>query len=220
MTDEEKPPTTPGKATDDAVERVVLGPGIEVLIRSIQPDDKALLARGFERLSPEARYQRFFSPLTELGPSDLRYLTEVDHLDHEALVAIDPDEGDLIAVARYIRSQSRRDEAEVAIVVADEWRGKGLGTAILRRLATRARRVGIRSFIAVTLSANSPANELFENFIPDHARVRHGDPGQNEIKISLPRSQEFAGTGLARALRAAARGGLRFVPRRRPGKKT
>lgn len=206
-------------AAEHAVERVVLGPGTEVLIRSIRPEDKPLLSRGFERLSPEARFQRFFSPLNELGPSDLRYLTEVDHHDHEALVAIDPDEGELVAVARYIRSE-RQEEAEVAIVVADEWRGQGLGTAVLRRLAARARRAGIRKFIAITLAGNSPANELFENFIPDHARVRHGDPGQNEIRISLPASQEFAGTGLARALRSAARGGLRLVPRRRSRKKT
>ncbi|MDQ2621712.1 MAG: GNAT family N-acetyltransferase [Actinomycetota bacterium] len=202
-----------------AAERVVLGPGIEVLVRPIRPEDKPLLSRGFDRLSPEARFQRFFTPLTELAPSDLRYLTEVDHHDHEALVAIDPEEGELVAVARYIRTE-RREESEVAIVVADEWRGQGLGTAILKRLAAHARRAGIRHFIAITLSGNSPANELFENFIPDHARTRHGDPGQNRIWISLPRSQQFAGTSLARALRSAARGTVRLVPGRRPRKKT
>lgn len=203
----------------DAPERVVLGPATEVLVRPIRPEDKPLLVRGFERLSPEARFQRFFTPLAELTPSDLRYLTEVDHHDHEALVAIDPDEGELVAVARYIRTD-RRTEAEVAIVVADEWRGQGLGTEILRRLAGRARRAGIREFIAITLSGNSPANELFENFIPDRARTRHGDPGQNRIRISLPRSHHFAGSSLARALRSAARGSLRLVPGRRPRGKT
>lgn len=214
----ERPEDERAPAGEEA-EHLVLAPGVEALIRPIRPDDKPLLARGFGELSPDARFQRFFTPITELTPADLRYLTEIDHHDHEALVAIDPDEGDLVAVARYIRTDPP-DEAEVAIVVAEGWRGKGLGSAILRRLAVRARQAGIRRFIAITLSSNAEANELFEGLIPDHAEVRHGYPGQNEIRISLPRSPEFAGTGLARALRAAARGGLRFVPRRRPRNKT
>lgn len=205
--------------TGTEAEHVALRPGVEVLIRPVRPEDKALLTRGFEELSPEARFQRFFAPMSDLSPSELRYLTEIDHHDHDALVAIDPDDGDLVAVARYIRTQPRT-EAEVAIVVADSWRGQGLGTAILLRLATRARRAGIRQFVALTLAENVNAQDLFENLIPDAAQVRHGGPGQNEIRIDLPRSPEFKGSNMARALRSAARGGLRFVPRREHRNKT
>lgn len=197
-------------------ERVALGPGVEVLIRPIRPTDKRLMTEGFERLSPQARFQRFFAPVMRLGESDLVYLTEVDHHKHEALVAIDPDEGELVGVARYIRTTPYRDrEAEVAIVIADRWRGKGLGKALLTRLATRAREEGVTHFLAVILAENSNATELFENFAPRKTHIRSGEPGQVEVRIELPWSGEFSDSALGYALRSAARGTHRFRPWRR-----
>jgi hypothetical protein len=63
--------------------------GGEVHIRPVEPEDKAALAAGFERLSPESRYRRFLSPKKELSSHDLAYLTEVDHHDHESLAGFD-----------------------------------------------------------------------------------------------------------------------------------
>lgn len=197
-------------------ERVALGPGVEVLIRPIRPTDRRLLADGFESLSPEARFQRFFAPVVKLSESDLAYLTEVDHRHHEALVAVDPDQGDLVGVARFIRTSPYRDrEAEVAIVIADAWRGKGLGKALLSRLSVRAREEGVRYFLAVVLADNTDATDLFANFAPHKTRVRSGDPGQVEVLIELPWSGEFSDSALAYALRSAARGSHRFRPWRR-----
>jgi RimJ/RimL family protein N-acetyltransferase len=83
-------------------ERVTLAPGIEVLIRPIRPEDRHLLASAFTKLTPQSRYQRFFAPVERLTESDLTYLTEIDHSRHEALVAIDPEDGELVGVARYV----------------------------------------------------------------------------------------------------------------------
>ncbi|MBN8870421.1 MAG: GNAT family N-acetyltransferase [Solirubrobacterales bacterium] len=197
-------------------ERVVLGPGIEVLIRPIRATDKHLLADGFERLSPQSRFQRFFAPVVRLTETDLAYLTEVDHRTHEALVAIDPDEGDLIGVARYIRTSPYRDrEAEVAIVIADHWRGRGLGKALLSRLSIRAREEGVTHFLAVVLADNTDATDLFENFAPRKTHTSVGDPGQVEVRIDLPWSGEFSDSALGYALRSAARGSHRFRTWRR-----
>lgn len=211
----------------NATEKVALGPGLEVLIRPIRSTDKPLMTEGFERLSPESRFQRFFAPVMKLNESDLKYLTEVDHRRHEALVAIDPDQGDLVGVARYIRTSPYRDrQAEVAIVIADYWRGKGLGKALLSRLAVRAREEGITHFLAVILADNTSATDLFENFAPRKTEVRRGDPGQVEVLIDLPWSGEFTDSALAYALRSAARDTHHFRPwrrlrrrlrRRRPG---
>ena len=197
-------------------ERVVLSPGVEVLIRPIQPEDKMRLADGFQRLSPEARYSRFFAPVVRLNDSDLAYLTEVDHRRHEALVAIDPDEGEFIGVARYIWTRPYRDrEAEVAIVISDNWQGKGLGKELLSRLAMRAREEGVTHFLAVVLADNSNATDLFENFAPKKTNVSAGDPGQVEVRIDLPWSGEFSDSALGYALRSAARGSTRFRTWRR-----
>lgn len=197
-------------------ERVVLGPGVEVLIRPIRPTDKHLLTDGFERLSPESRFQRFFAPVIKLTDSDLQYLTEVDHRHHEALVAVDPDEGELVGVARFIRTSPYRDrQAEVAIVIAEHWRGKGLGKALLARLAVRAREEGVTHFLAVILAENNSATDLFENFAPKKTSVRRGEPGQVEVLIDLPWSGEFSDSALAYALRSAARETHHFRPWRR-----
>ena len=69
--------------------------GALLLLRLIQPGDKALLASGFKRLSPESRYRRFFLNKRALTESELCYLTDCDGTNHFALVAT-------IASGRYI----------------------------------------------------------------------------------------------------------------------
>ncbi|HTU14566.1 MAG TPA: GNAT family N-acetyltransferase [Solirubrobacterales bacterium] len=206
---------------DAESERVALGPGIEVLVRPIRPSDKALLQKGFSTLTPESRYQRFFAPVERLTDSDLIYLTEVDHSEHEALIAIDPEDGSLVGVARYIKTKVRnsetkvKNEAEVAIIVSDAWQGKGLGTALLQRLARRAAEEGVEYFLALVLESNTSATELFENLIPEMTRTVRGAPGQVEIRIELPGPGAFKGSLLARALGSSASGSLKVSPWRR-----
>jgi hypothetical protein len=100
----------------EASEHVHLGGGLELLLRPLRSDDKRRVAQAFERLSPETRYRRFFAPLQKLSDQDLRYLTEVDHHNHEAIAAVNPENGAIVGVARYVRSDDP-SEAEVAVVV-------------------------------------------------------------------------------------------------------
>jgi RimJ/RimL family protein N-acetyltransferase len=93
-------------------ERVTLAPGIDVLIRPIRPEDRHLLDTAFTRLTPQSRYQRFFAPVERLTESDLTYLTEIDHSRHEALVAIDPEDGELVGVARYVCLPPTEDDGD------------------------------------------------------------------------------------------------------------
>jgi GNAT superfamily N-acetyltransferase len=119
---------------DDCVHE--LRDGARVLVRPIAPDDRAALAAGFARLSPESRFRRFLSPKKQLTEDDLDVLTRVDHHDHEALVALEADTGEGIGVARFVRTGP--DRAEPAVVVADDWQGRGVGTLLLDLLAERA----------------------------------------------------------------------------------
>jgi hypothetical protein len=64
-----------------------------VLIRPIQSADAPLLADGFARLSAKSRQMRFLSVKNELSMAELRYFTEIDHHDHEALGAVDHADG-------------------------------------------------------------------------------------------------------------------------------
>jgi RimJ/RimL family protein N-acetyltransferase len=131
-------------------------------VRPIRAADKALLANGFERLSEQSVYRRFLSPLPELRPMDLVYLTEVDHHDHEALLAIDTQSGDAVGVARYVRSPEYLDRAEFAVTVLDDWHRRGVGTELLRRLVQRARAEDVKRFTALVHAENTEMLGLLE----------------------------------------------------------
>ncbi len=172
-----------------------------VTVRPIRPDDAEPLRAGFERLSEESRYRRFLSPMYKLSEPMLRYLTEVDHHDHEALIAVVAD-GTVVGVARSVRSRSDPQVAEVAVTVADDWQGRGLGTALLGLLADRARGEGIRCFSALMLDTNRDMLDLFEDLGP--IRIIERGSGTTELEITLPRSG--AGPHLDELLRGSASG--------------
>lgn len=188
----------------------MLRDGSEILIRPIEAGDKDALLRGFEALSPESRYRRFLSPMGRLTPRLLRYLTEVDHHHHEALLAESPEE-EPVGVARYIRLHDDPSKAEVAVTVVDDWQGRGVGTELLRLLAARARAEGIETFTATCLAENRDVIEILKALGVPHV----GQPraGLVDLEVELP-----ASTGpqqpLTAALRQAAAGALRFrLPR-------
>ena len=122
----------------------LLRDGSEVLIRPVQGTDAPLLADGFARLSARSRQMRFLGTKNELSPAELRYFTDIDHYDHEALGAVDRANGRGVGVARYVRSAQDARSAEIAVTVVDEWQGRGLGTELLAQLSERARDEDIR----------------------------------------------------------------------------
>jgi RimJ/RimL family protein N-acetyltransferase len=132
--------------------------GTEVTIREIRADDKELLAAGHARLSERSRLGRFLASKPRLTSSDLRYLTEVDGVNHFAVVAIVGSE--IAAVARWVRLIDDPQEAEAAVVVGDPLQGKGLGKILARELADAARARGIRRIRASIMSDNPPAMAL------------------------------------------------------------
>ena len=125
-----------------------------VRVRPIEPTDRDALAAAFETLSADSRMHRFLGPKRALSDRELTYLTEVDHVTHEALVATD-DQGHIIAVARYAAwPPSSRESAELAFVVVDEWQGRGIASAIAPRVIARARGNGFSRLTATTFGDN------------------------------------------------------------------
>ena len=145
---------------------ISLPDGTRVHVRPILASDRDRLAEAARRLSPESRYRRFFSPMPELSPDQLDQLTVLDHVDHFAYVAFLPGPAGetRLAVARYIRDPDRRDRAEVAVTVADEWQGRGVGTALLGALMEVARANGIGDFIASVLVDNAAMRSVFSRY--------------------------------------------------------
>jgi acetyltransferase len=152
-------------------------------IRPIEPGDKAGLAAAVELSSGEAIRRRFLGPHGPLSPAELRYLTEVDHEDHEALVAVDPASGQSVGVARYVRDREQRDSAEIAVAVLETWQGQGLGKALMRRLAAHAREQGITRFTALMLADNQPMRHLLADLGP--IRFLSREAGAVELAVDL-----------------------------------
>ena len=128
--------------------------GERLEVRPIRPDDVEALRGGFARLSPETVYRRFHGHLSELSLEACRYLTHVDYEDHLALVAIEPGTLSGVAVARYYRPEGSR-LAEAAVVVTDEWQGRGVGPALFERLIAAARDRDIEGFEAFVQEDNT-----------------------------------------------------------------
>jgi RimJ/RimL family protein N-acetyltransferase len=132
------------------------------VVRPIVPGDVALLAAGHDGFSPETMRRRFLTPKSGLTGDELRYLTDVDFIDHHAVVAVYAENPRRLAgVGRWVRDADDPEAAEMAIVIADELQGKGLGTELGRVLADAALRHGVKRFTATMLAENVAARRLF-----------------------------------------------------------
>jgi GNAT superfamily N-acetyltransferase len=184
--------------------------GTRVRIRPIGPADRARLAAGFEKLSRESRYHRFFTAMPELPERMLDRLVATDGWKHVALGAEvatdDPALAEGLGVARFIRLDDAPDMAEVAVAVIDEKQGLGLGTLLLKALVEAARERGIRRFRAIMQSDNAAARALVAE-LAHEATVRPED-GCLVYEIELP--AEVEKSVLGRLLKLAA-GGVEFV---------
>jgi len=155
-----------GRSAPRVWEDVPLSDGTTVLVRSVEPCDAGELAAGYQLLSERSAYQRFFTILPRLSPQQLRFFTQVDHRDHEALGAVAPETGQGVGIARFIRSDTDPASAELAIVVADDWQRRGVGFQLLRTLLRRAREENVTTISAEVLTDNSALLGLLRHFGP------------------------------------------------------
>ena len=188
------------------MERVLLRDGTEVALRPIREEDKDAVQSAFDRMSEDSRYKRFFTLSPQLSDRELAYLTEVDHHDHEALVAYLPGTGESLGVSRFVRSKEDPEEAEVATVVVDDWQSRGIGTLLIDRLSARAREEGIQRFTSELLASNRRAIDLFRRM--GAVRSESDEPTYTRLTLELAPATG-ADEPLTHALRAAARGDLR-----------
>ena len=197
--------SVPDRFIERRTVEVALRDGTKVRLRPITPDDKDALVSGFRRMSPESRYRRFMGAVDHLTAEQLRYLTEIDYVDHYAVVAfaLDTPGRPGIGVARYVRSSDDPTVAEAAVAVVDDHQGRGVGTLLLTALGAVALENGITRFRAFFINDNAPVKQLLDDLGATFTVV----DGEPVAEVDLPaRAEELKGTPLYGLFRAVARG--------------
>jgi GNAT superfamily N-acetyltransferase len=160
-----------------------LNDGTPVVIRPVDPPDRPLLEDGFAELSERSRYQRFFRVVERLSDEELDFFVNVDHDQHEAVGALTADRRRGLGIGRYIRLSPESPAAEVAVVVADEVQGRGLGRIIVEELAERARAHGIARFVAQTGVTNRAFRRIMERIGPTRTLAVEGSTIELETTL-------------------------------------
>ena len=147
---------------------------VDVRFRPVRPDDERRLRDLFYSHSAETVYQRYHAPLKSLPAEKLQELCTLDYDDRMALAGFVGESGEerMIAVGRYSRDRSGT-LADVALVVHDDFQGRGIGTRLLARLIEIARKAGIGGFTGYVLAGNSRMLNLF---------LKCGFPMESDLK--------------------------------------
>jgi acetyltransferase len=140
----------------ELIDEVRLRDGRAVLVRPVLPSD-APLQRAFVRsMSTATRRNRFHGGVTDLPDAVLRYLTEIDYVDHLALVGeiLDESGARQVAEGRWVRRRDEPERADFAIAITDDCQRGGLGNALLDRVQDSAAAKGIGCLCGHVLGSN------------------------------------------------------------------
>jgi acetyltransferase len=162
-------------------------PGLgNVQLRPIRPEDAPLLQSLFDTLSEQSIYFRFFSPLRQLPQNMLARFTQIDYDREVALVAIkETSDGEqMLGVVRTIQTFDPK-LAEFAILVGDQWQGRGIGTALMRRCFKIAKAQGIETIWSSVLAENTQMLALGRKLGFHIERIP--DCGEYEMRLELSR---------------------------------
>jgi acetyltransferase len=132
-----------------------LADGTDITIRPIRPEDAELVQSFVRGLSDESKYFRFMNSMQELTETMLVRFTQIDYSREMALIAVTDGRGKEIevGVARFAINPDG-DSCEFALVVADDFHGKGLGQKLMVALMEAAREKGLNSIEGEVLSNN------------------------------------------------------------------
>lgn len=161
-----------------------LADGTDIKIRPIRPEDASIEQSFVRELSPQSKYFRFMQGLNELTQQMLVRFTQLDYSRELALIAVleSPEQEIELGVARYVMNPDG-DSCEFALVVADKWQHKGIGSNLMTALIEAARQRGIKRMEGEILADNHNMLKLTKN-LGFSLQANSDDPGiRNVIKL-------------------------------------
>jgi RimJ/RimL family protein N-acetyltransferase len=162
--------------------------GYWLYARLIQPEDQPRLVYLFNHLSSQVRRRRFHSNVDHLSPEAVvthaHTFATVDNLQTGgAVVAVDYRGGEQRIVGVLRLGAPEQGVAEVAVVVRDDFQGRGVGRALIQRLPALARRMGVHTVVGVVQADNLPALRLFRRL--NLPKSEHTSRAETELRFSL-----------------------------------
>ena len=169
--------------------RIELPGGVVGTIRPIRPEDAEIERDFVHRLSEQSRFLRFMFGLNDLTPAMLSRFTQIDYDRELALiVVVDTPAGEQqIGVARYITLPDE-ETCEFAIVVSDEWQGKGVARKLFQRLIDVARERQLEVMTGITLRENGRMLDLARS-LGFTLRSDRDEPELMRMTLSLQKPQ-------------------------------
>jgi RimJ/RimL family protein N-acetyltransferase len=173
---------------------VLLRDGTRVTTRAIRPDDARRLQAFHAQLSPQSVYLRWLSAHPVLSDEEAANLSQVDYHQRMAFVATLPEPASepgpeaIIGVARYAAAPAEGPgAAEAAVVVADNFQQRGLGTLLLGRLLAYARTQAITTWVAEINVQNARMLRFIQR--GGLHTTRHLESGSWQVRIDISGTQ-------------------------------
>lgn len=145
--------------TANATARLATRSGLAIDVRPATEADEPALAAFFDRVSDDDRRFRFFTAGEHVSHEQLAPLIHADHFRSESFLGFDAASGELVASA-LLACDAALDTGEVAISIRQDYKGRGVGWALLDFLGEEAQRRGLRRVIAIEARDNHAAIEL------------------------------------------------------------
>lgn len=143
--------------------------GRRIEIRALRPEDRDQMLAALDRTKIQSLQLRFFVAKRGFSEQEIAFFTNLDLVNHVALVALAEEDGKpaIVGGGRYILA--RPLQAELAFLVVDAYQGQGIGTLLLKHLVAIARSAGLEHLEAEVLAENAAMLKLFKKlgFKPD-----------------------------------------------------
>ncbi len=156
---------------------------VQLTVRPVEPGDAVLLEDLFDNVSAEDRRFRFLNAKEHVGQYQIAPMVAVDHWKTENFLAFDTANGALVASA-LLAGDTKMEVGEIAVSVRSDYKGRGVGWAMLDVLGKAARERGMKEVIAIEDKENHAAIEL-EREKGFEARAFEGDPSLVILAKSL-----------------------------------
>jgi acyl-CoA synthetase (NDP forming)/GNAT superfamily N-acetyltransferase len=161
----------------------LLADGTAIEIRAARPGDFNLVKAMHAAMSPDNQYRRFFGLSKLSAEREAQRVCRIPAPDHVALLALGG--GDLVGVGSY--EITGEGTAEIALAVADDMHGRGVGTLLLEHLESAAWRQGVRRFTGPVLAENDEMLKVFAD--AGLSAQRHTEDGVIELACDLPQAE-------------------------------